>query len=54
MSLSSPPTWERRFGSDASLIGRTVRLNRENYTVSAFAANFSLLGFTLSSGRLSS
>src|SRR5215510_6908594 len=25
--------WEREFGSDASLIGRTIRLNREDYTV---------------------
>jgi predicted permease len=39
--------WERRFGSDASLIGRTIRLNRENYTViGVMPATFRLLGFT--------
>src|SRR5215475_13633242 len=38
--------WERRFGSDASIIGRTVRLNRENYTVIGVTpADFHLLGF---------
>ena len=25
--------WERRFGSDPSVVGRTVRLDRENYEV---------------------
>src|SRR5438132_12207193 len=39
--------WERHFGSDASLIGRIIRLNRENYTViGVMPANFRLLGFT--------
>ncbi len=39
--------WERRFGSDTSLIGRTIRLNREDYTViGVMPANFHLLGFT--------
>src|SRR6266403_3488792 len=39
--------WERHFASDASLIGRTIRLNRENYTViGVMPANFRLLGFT--------
>lgn len=38
--------WERKFGSDRSLIGRTIRLNRENYTViGVMPANFRLLGF---------
>jgi putative ABC transport system permease protein len=38
--------WERRFGSDISIIGRTIRLDRENYTVIAvMPANFRLLGF---------
>ncbi|HKW64129.1 MAG TPA: ABC transporter permease [Candidatus Acidoferrum sp.] len=38
--------WERRFGSDISVIGRTIRLNRENYTViGVMPANFRLLGF---------
>jgi predicted permease len=45
--ILSHELWERRFGSDASLIGRTVRLNRENYTViGVMPANFRLLGFT--------
>jgi putative ABC transport system permease protein len=45
--ILSHELWERRFGSDASLIGRTVRLNRENYTViGVMPANFNLLGFT--------
>ncbi|HEY6371952.1 MAG TPA: ABC transporter permease [Candidatus Sulfotelmatobacter sp.] len=39
--------WERRFGSDASLVGRTIRLNREPYTViGVMPASFRLLGFT--------
>jgi putative ABC transport system permease protein len=39
--------WERRFGSDPSVIGRVVRLNRENYiVVGVMAADFRLLGFT--------
>jgi len=25
--------WERRYSSDASIVGRTVRLNREDYVV---------------------
>src|SRR5437899_3892211 len=38
--------WERRFGSDNSLLGRTIRLNRENYTIiGVMPANFRLLGF---------
>src|SRR5258708_2469091 len=38
---------QRRFGSDASLIGRTIRLNRDNYTViGVMPPNFRLLGFT--------
>jgi putative ABC transport system permease protein len=44
--LLSHELWERRFGSDASLIGRTIRLNRENYTVvGVMPASFRLLGF---------
>jgi putative ABC transport system permease protein len=39
--------WERRFGSDPSVIGRVVRLNRENYTVvGVMGPDFRLLGFT--------
>jgi len=33
VAILSHDLWERRFGSDTSLIGRTIRLNRENYTV---------------------
>jgi len=46
VAILSHDLWERRFGSDASLIGRTIRLNRENYTViGVMPASFSLLGF---------
>jgi len=39
--------WERRFGSDPSVIGRSIRLNRENYAVvGVMPADFRLLGFT--------
>lgn len=39
--------WERRFASDRSLIGGTLRLNRENYTViGVMPASFRLMGFT--------
>ena len=45
--ILSHELWERRFGSDASLIGRTVRLNREPYTViGVMPSSFGLLGFT--------
>jgi putative ABC transport system permease protein len=38
--------WERRFGSDPSVIGRVVRLNGEDYTVvGVMGADFRLLGF---------
>jgi predicted permease len=38
--------WEQRFGADASLIGRTIRLNREPYTViGVMPASFRLMGF---------
>src|SRR5882762_1236978 len=47
VAILSHELWERRFGSDALLIGRTVRLNRENYTViGVMPPNFRLLGFT--------
>jgi putative ABC transport system permease protein len=39
--------WERRFGSDPSIVGRTVRLNREDYVVAGVMPNdFHLLAFT--------
>ena len=45
--ILSHELWERRFGSDASLLGRTIRLNREPCTViGVMPASFRLLGFT--------
>jgi predicted permease len=45
--IISHDLWERRFGSNHSLIGRTIRLNRENYTViGVMPSRFRLLGFT--------
>ena len=39
--------WERRFGSDPLVVGRTVRLDRENYTVvGVMGADFRLMGLT--------
>jgi putative ABC transport system permease protein len=38
--------WQRRFASDALIVGRTIRLNREGYTViGVMPASFRLLGF---------
>ena len=38
--------WERRFGSDPAIVGRMVRLNREDWDViGVMPANFKLLGF---------
>jgi len=46
VTILSHELWERRFGSDVSLIGGTIRLNRENYTViGVMPANFRLMGF---------
>ena len=46
VAVLSHELWERRFGSDVSLIGGTIRLNRENYTViGVMPANFRLMGF---------
>jgi predicted permease len=39
--------WQRRFGSNSSVIGSTIRLNREDYTIIGVTpASFRLLGFT--------
>ena len=47
VAILSHGLWDRRFGSDRSVVGRTVRLNREDYVVvGVMPAEFSLLGFT--------
>jgi putative ABC transport system permease protein len=39
--------WERHFAADATLIGRSIRVNREPYTViGVLPASFRLLGYT--------
>lgn len=39
--------WQRRFGSDSSVLGKTLRLNRENYTViGVMPERFRLLGMS--------
>src|SRR5215469_1056932 len=44
--MLSHELWERRFGSDLSVLGRAIRLNRENYTViGVMPASFRLMGF---------
>ena len=45
--LLSHGLWERRFNSDASIVGKSIRLNREPFTViGVMPASFQLLGFT--------
>ena len=45
--ILSQEIWEQRFGSEPLIIGRTIRLNREPYTViGVMPASFRLLGFT--------
>ena len=47
VAILSHELWERRFGSNPSVIGSTIRLNRENYVViGVMPASFRLLGFT--------
>jgi putative ABC transport system permease protein len=44
--ILSHELWERRFGSDHSVVGRTIRTNRENYTViGVMPETFRLTGF---------
>ena len=39
--------WKRRYGADPNIVGRTIRLDREDYTVAGvMAPDFRLLGFT--------
>jgi putative ABC transport system permease protein len=45
--ILSHELWKRRFGSGASIVGGSIRLNRENFTViGVMPENFRLLGFT--------
>jgi len=45
--ILSHDLWERRFGSDPAIVGRIVRVNREDYTVAGvMPANFRMMGFT--------
>ena len=45
--ILSHELWERRFGSNPLLVGRAIRLNRENYTViGIMPSNFRLLGLS--------
>jgi predicted permease len=45
--LLSHDLWQREFGSDPSVVGRSIRMNRENFTVvGVMPASFRLLGFT--------
>lgn len=45
--ILSHELWDREFGSDASLVGHAIRLNREDYTViGVMPVSFRLLGFT--------
>jgi putative ABC transport system permease protein len=44
--ILSHALWERRFGSDPSVVGRTIRLDREHYTViGVMPTSFRLMGF---------
>ena len=45
--ILSHDLWERHFASDPSFVGRSIRLNRENYTIiGVMPASFHLMGFT--------
>jgi putative ABC transport system permease protein len=44
--ILSHELWQRQFGSDTSVVGRMIRINREDYTViGVMPASFQLLGF---------
>jgi MacB-like periplasmic core domain len=44
--ILSHDLWVRRFVADRAIVGRSVRLNRENYTVvGVMPKNFQILGF---------
>lgn len=45
--ILSHELWERQFGSDGAVVGRTMHLNRENYTIiGVMPLSFRLLGYT--------
>ncbi len=45
--ILSHELWDRKFGSDHSMVGRTIRLNREDYVViGVMPADLHLMGFT--------
>ncbi len=45
--ILSHALWDREFGSDPAILGKTIRLSREDYTViGVMPASFRLLGFT--------
>ena len=47
VAILSHQLWERHFGSNPSVVGSTIRLNRENYAIiGVMPASFRLLGFT--------
>lgn len=47
VTVLSHSLWQRRFGADPSIVGHTIRLNRQNYTViGIMPARFRMLGFT--------
>jgi putative ABC transport system permease protein len=47
VAVLSHSLWERRYGSDPSVIGRTVRLNREDYVIAGvMPQDFRMLGFS--------
>src|SRR5215469_10178480 len=46
VAILSHQLWERRFGSDPKIVGSTVRLDRETYTViGVMPAKFNLMGY---------
>ena len=45
--ILSHELWERRFGSDPAIVGRVIRVNREDYIVAGvMPADFQMMGFT--------
>jgi predicted permease len=47
VTILSYGLWKRRFNADPAIVGRTLRLNREDYTVvGVMPADFLLMGFT--------